>query len=102
MDMNEFAFLTLNKGKSTIIFFVLLWACSIWGSKNTCRNLLRLLFTGTETFEVKRLIEIDGLADELAFYLRHQANSTMEALQLPYKMDKYGTFCGFHVHTSIV
>lgn len=88
--MNGFAFLTLKNGKRTILLFMLLWACSIWGQQKWLPEHPRLLFTGTETSEVKRLIETDGLAGELASYLRHQADSIMEAPQLPYKMDKYG------------
>lgn len=50
----------------------------------------RLLFTESETSEVKRLIETDPLAGELASYLKTQADSIVKTPQLPYEMDKYG------------
>lgn len=49
-----------------------------------------MLFTETETAEVKQLMKTDALAGELASYLKAQADSIAEAPQLPYKMDKYG------------
>lgn len=56
----------------------------------------RLLFTKAEEPAVKRLIQTDSLAGQLAAFLKLKADSLVGVSQLPYQMDKYGNM----LHTS--
>lgn len=62
----------------------------VWGQQDWLPAHPRLLFTQAETAEVKRLIETDSLAGELASYLKSEADSIVKIPQLPNKLDKYG------------
>lgn len=88
--MKKLVFLTPNVGRGVALLFMLIWTGSVWGQQHWLQNHPRLLFTESETSEVKRLIETDPLAGELASYLKTQADSIVKTPQLPYEMDKYG------------
>lgn len=63
-----FAKAFFNSLKSTFcVIFLLLWSCNVWGQHKWLPEHPRLLFTGAETSEVRRLMETDPLAGELAF-----------------------------------
>lgn len=80
----------LHTGKSVLFLLLLFITTAVYGQQRILPEHPRLLFTGSETSEVKRLMEADALAGELAAYFKAQADSIAEAPQLPNKLDKYG------------
>ena len=88
--MQRFFLKLTDRIRSIAFLSTLLFVCAAYGQQRFLPEHPRLLFTGAETSEVKRLMETDPLAGELASYLKQQADSIAEAPQLPNKLDKYG------------
>lgn len=84
--------------RSIALLLVLFIACSIQGQVTVgfMPQHPRLLFTKAEEPEVKRLIETDSVARQLALFLRTKADSLLKVPQIPYLLDKYGAL----LHTS--
>lgn len=73
---------SLSWRRSLMFLCMLFAACTAYGKQRFLPEHPRLLFTEAETSEVKRLMETDPLAGELASYLKQQADSIMEAPQI--------------------
>ena len=53
-------------GRCTVVVFMLLFVCNMYGQQRFLSNHPRLLFTGAEEAAVKQLIQNNQLAGELA------------------------------------
>lgn len=78
------------KSRGITLLFVTLITFQAWGQTTFLPQHPRLLFTKAEEPEVKRLIQTDPLAGQLAAFLKHKADSLVQVPQVVYEMDKYG------------
>ena len=86
--MKNVTFVMTNIRRGILFLCVLLAASGVWGQALLQHP--RLLFTKAEEPEVKRLIQTDPLAGQLAALLKLKADSLLEVPEIPYEMDKYG------------
>ena len=77
-------------GRCTVVVFMLLFVCNMYGQQRFLSNHPRLLFTGAEEAAVKQLIQNNQLAGELAEFLKAKADTLVITPQKPYLKDKYG------------
>ena len=77
-------------GRCTVVVFMLLFVCNMYGQQRFLSNHPRLLFTGAEEAAVKQLIQNNQLAGELAEFLKAKADTLAITPQKPYLKDKYG------------
>ena len=77
-------------GRCTVVVFMLLFVCNMYGQQRFLSNHPRLLFTGAEEAAVKQLIQNNRLAGELAEFLKAKADTLVITPQKPYLKDKYG------------
>lgn len=77
-------------GRSILLLLMLLLTNELSSQTNILTHHPRLLFTKTEEPEVKRLLQTDPLAGDLASFLKVKADSLSKVPQIPYQMDKYG------------
>ena len=77
-------------GRCTVVVFMLLFVCNMYGQQRFLSNHPRLLFTGAEEAAVKQLIQSNQLAGELAEFLKAKADTLVITPQKPYLKDKYG------------
>lgn len=77
-------------GRLTAVLLMLLFACNAYSQQRFLPNHPRLLFTAAEEVAVKRMIQDDPLAGELAGFLKAKADTLIITPQKPYQKDKYG------------
>lgn len=77
-------------GRCTVVVFMLLFVCNMYGQQRFLSTHPRLLFTGAEEAAVKQLIQNNQLAGELAEFLKAKADTLAITPQKPYLKDKYG------------
>lgn len=77
-------------GRSIMLLLMLLMTNELSSQTNILTHHPRLLFTKAEEPEVRRLIQSDPLAGDLATFLKLKADSLSKVPQIPYQMDKYG------------
>ena len=77
-------------GRCTVVVFMLLFVCNMYGQQRFLSNHPRLLFTGAEEAAVQQLIQNNQLAGELAEFLKAKADTLVITPQKPYLKDKYG------------
>ena len=81
---------SLSWRKSLVFLCVLLITCAAYGQQKWLPEHPRLLFTKSETPEVKNLIENNSQVHELADFLKNKADSILEIPQIEYELNRYG------------
>lgn len=92
--MNKRYYIILRKNilgiRMGVFLFTLFFACNAYSQQRFLPNHPRLLFTAAEEVAVKRMIQNDPLAGELAGFLKAKADTLITTPQKPYQKDKYG------------